>query len=118
MDSDVAGCNVPILTFSDRRHLTEHDHRRGVGLIIYPNRLCNIAAHRSATKTKEESISILSRSGNRYLLASIAWKCNFSRWRPILRRNTKIRESELIDKLQRQMRSGFRGYQCQGIDPF
>ena len=35
------------LTFANRRHLTEHGRRRGA--IIYPNRLCNIAAHWLAT---------------------------------------------------------------------
>src|SRR6218665_2030787 len=43
----------------------------------------NIAAHRSAAKTNEESISILSRSRNRSLVVPIAWKCNCSRWWPI-----------------------------------
>src|SRR6218665_118398 len=75
------------LTFANRRHLTEHGRRRGV--IIYPNRLCNVAAHRSATKAKEASISILSRSMNRSLVMSTAWKCKFSGWRPLWPRKHK-----------------------------
>jgi|SRR6218665_20257 len=53
------------------------------GVIIYPNKLCNISTRRSATKANEESIFIISRSGNRSVVVEIAWKCNFRRCRPI-----------------------------------
>src|SRR6218665_63505 len=65
--------NFRILTFADRRHLTERGRRRWV--IIYPNKFYTIAAHSSATKIHQKSFkssSILSRSGNRSLLVAIA----------------------------------------------
>ena len=73
------------LTFAGRGYFTEHGRRSGV--IIYPNRLCNISGHRSARSTNEESISIISRSMNRSLVVAIACKYNFSRWRPKWRQN-------------------------------
>ena len=68
------------LTFAGRSYFTENGRRSGV--IIYPNRLCNISGHMSARNTNEESFSIMSRSGNRSLVVAIACKYNFPRWRP------------------------------------
>src|SRR6218665_403848 len=81
-----------MLTFAGRNYFTEHLTRSGV--IIYPNRLCNISGHRSARNTNKESISIISRSGNRSLLVAIAWKYNFPRWRPKWRKNIYLYVSD------------------------
>src|SRR6218665_3736181 len=72
-------------TFAGRSYFTEHGRRSAI--IIYPNRLSNISAHRSARNTNEKSISIKSRSGNRSLVVAIACKYNFPRWRPKWRQN-------------------------------
>src|SRR6218665_1716459 len=59
------------------------DEARYMYLIIYFNKSCNMSAHRSATKTNEESISIISRSGNRSLEVAIALESKFPILRPI-----------------------------------
>src|SRR6218665_1137911 len=77
--------HITYLTFAGRSYFTEHGRRSGV--IIYHNRLCNISGYRSARNTNEKWISILSRSGNRYLVVAIACKYILSRWRPKWRQN-------------------------------
>src|SRR6218665_1706209 len=47
------------------------------------SKILHISAHIPATKTKEKSISIMSRPGNRSLAMAIAWECNFLIWQSI-----------------------------------
>src|SRR6218665_3735302 len=87
VEGDGHCCHRPSSNWETNRRSYFTEHGRQSGVIIYPSRLCNISGHRSARNTNEESISIISRSGNRSLVVAIACKYKFPRWQPKWRQN-------------------------------